>query len=248
MDHEQLQQLGLSDKQITLYLALLELGQAKASDLAKRTGFKRPSVYDMLNNLVQRGLITCSIQGKRQFFQAENPRTLLEIPKKMDLGLRKILPELQEMYNRNTQQPHLQYYEGVDGIRRICEDMLSSDISEYWYISDATEITKILGSHYLEDFIKRRIDKGIQANALRVRRSETPMQVLKAGKKYLRRLRYLPQAPLEDIASMHIYGNKVGLISSSKECFAMLIESKEVSTLMKFMWTSLWNVSDPADE
>ncbi len=244
MDHEYLTELGLSDKQTTLYLALLELGQAKASDLAKRTGFKRPSVYDMLNNLVQRGLITCNMQGKRQFFQAENPRVLLDIPKKMEQSVRKILPDLQQIFNRNTQKPTLRYYEGVEGIRRITEDLLEAKNGEYWYISDATEITKILGEGFLEDFVKRRIEKGLWANAIRVRRSETEMNVLRPGKENRRRLRFLPHAPLEEIASMHLYDNKVGLISSSKECFAMLIESREVFTLMKFLWGTLWNVAD----
>ena len=244
METDNLHELGLSEKQVTLYLALLELGQAKASDLAKRTGFKRPSVYDMLNNLVQRGFITCNVQGKRQFFQAEDPRVLLEIPKKIDQHVRKVLPDLQQIFNRNTQKPQLRYYEGVDGIRRITEDLLECQSGEYWYVSDATEITKILGERFLEDFIDRRIEKGLWANAIRIRRSETEMNNMKPGKEYRRRLRFLPHAPLEDIASMHIYDNKVGLISSSKECFAMLIESKEVCTLMKFMWNTLWNVAD----
>lgn len=244
MDSEHLQELGLSDKQTTLYLALLELGQAKASDLAKRTGFKRPSVYDMLNNLVQRGLITCNMQGKRQFFQAEDPRVLLEIPQRMEQHVRKALPELQQIFNRNTTKPKLRYYEGVEGIRRITEDLLDMEGNEYWYVNDAMELTKILGESYLKDFVDRRIEKGLWANALRIRRSETSMENMKPGKEYRRRLRFLPQAPLEDIASMHLYDNKVGLISSSKECFAMLIESREVFTLMKFMWTTLWNVAD----
>ena len=243
-DIEHLTELGLSDKQITLYLALLELGQSKASDLAKRTGFKRPSVYDMLNNLVQRGLITCTMQGKRQFFQAEHPRVLLEIPKRIDQHVRKVLPELQQIYNRNTQKPTFRYYEGVEGIRRITEDLLECKTNEYWYVSDATELSKILGISYLEDFVKRRIEKGLWANAIRIRRSEVDMNILQPGPDNKRRLRFLPHAPLEDIASLHLYDNKVCFISSSKECFAMLIESKEVFTLMKFMWSTLWGVAD----
>jgi sugar-specific transcriptional regulator TrmB len=45
-----LTQLGLSDKESALYLALLELGQADVADTAKKAGVKRSTAYVLLES------------------------------------------------------------------------------------------------------------------------------------------------------------------------------------------------------
>jgi hypothetical protein len=44
----------------------------------------------------------------------------------------------------------------------------------------------------------------------------------------------------------YIYDDKVGLISTEKENFGMIIESKEFSQNMRHLFEALWQVSAPA--
>ena len=43
--------LDLSSRQAKVYLALLQLGNASAIELAKTTGFIHPTAYDVLDSL-----------------------------------------------------------------------------------------------------------------------------------------------------------------------------------------------------
>lgn len=53
-----LQKIGLQQKESAVYLALLELGTADVSGIAKKAGIKRPTCYLVLDDLKNRGLVS----------------------------------------------------------------------------------------------------------------------------------------------------------------------------------------------
>ena len=55
--------LGLTNHEITVYLALLELGSAKVVEIANKCKLHRPNVYDALQKLIEKG-----VQSKAYFF------------------------------------------------------------------------------------------------------------------------------------------------------------------------------------
>ena len=70
---DQLEKLGLNGRQAKVYLALLQLGTGTAIDIAKATRFKHPTVYDVLDVLKERALVTETFEGGRKLFSAEDP-------------------------------------------------------------------------------------------------------------------------------------------------------------------------------
>ena len=77
---EQLNQLGLNGRQARVYLALLQLGSATAIEIAKYTKYKHPTVYDVLDLLKEKRLITETLSGKRKIFSAPRPGRLYGAP------------------------------------------------------------------------------------------------------------------------------------------------------------------------
>jgi len=67
---EQLNQLGLNGRQARVYLALLQLGSATAIEIAKYTKYKHPTVYDVLDILKEKRLITETFSGGRKIFSS----------------------------------------------------------------------------------------------------------------------------------------------------------------------------------
>ena len=55
---EKLQELGLSEKEARVYLALFELGPSVVSGLAKKAGINRSTTYVILETLAKRGLVS----------------------------------------------------------------------------------------------------------------------------------------------------------------------------------------------
>jgi len=76
MYRNELRKLGLSEKEIAVYLSLLRMGPSMASVLARVSNVKRTSIYDILNGLTDRNLIGSYKQGDDTFFVIEDLNNL----------------------------------------------------------------------------------------------------------------------------------------------------------------------------
>src|ERR1035437_1752533 len=71
-----LQEIGLTDKESTVYLALLQVDSASVLDLAKKTKINRSTTYVVLESLKKKGLVSETSVGKKTHYQAESPERL----------------------------------------------------------------------------------------------------------------------------------------------------------------------------
>ena len=63
-----LKNLGLDEKEIKVYLACLQLGSATVQDLSVKSGVKRTNIYNFIDDMKQRGLLSETKIGKRILF------------------------------------------------------------------------------------------------------------------------------------------------------------------------------------
>ena len=97
MDFSQLVSLGLTAMEAQTYIALLELGNAKAGAISRKTGVNRTTTYDALERLVQKGLVAYSSQGEHRVFSAVAPVRLVEwLDEKRELAT-SVVPELEKI-------------------------------------------------------------------------------------------------------------------------------------------------------
>jgi predicted DNA-binding transcriptional regulator len=62
-----LEQLGFSEKEIIVYVSLLELDTALVRDIARKADINRTSCYDILMGLAKRGMISKVIKKKKTY-------------------------------------------------------------------------------------------------------------------------------------------------------------------------------------
>ena len=240
---EELGNLDLSRRQAKVYLSLLQLGSASAIELAKNTGFKHPTVYDVLDSLKERNLISENNDGKRRRFTAENPENFRERENRRQHSLENALPLLQELYAAGPRRPIVRVYQGIEGIRMVDEELLQVKSKEYFYFGSMQELSNTNDERYLRDYCKRRIERGIWSNSIRNRSSENTADYMQPGPHNLRRVRYLPQSISENVAELILYDGKIAVHSTLKENYAVTIESRELFILLKTIWDCLWQVS-----
>lgn len=108
MINEILQQLGFNQKQIAIYLAILENGKILPSNLAKITGINRTTVYAVTKELINKGVVIEDLAGKTAYLVALPPSNLSTLAQREERELqnKKILidqaiGELQEL-SKNT--------------------------------------------------------------------------------------------------------------------------------------------------
>lgn len=244
--HE-LEILGLNGRQAKIYLALLQLGSASAVELAKFTACKHPTVYDVLDVLKEKGLVSESLCEGKKRFAAEAPAVLQQIEERRQSALGTILPDLNSLFNARGNRPRIRFFDGVDGIRRVNEELLNVKSKEYFYFGSVQEMFETSGETYLREFFRRRIERGIWSNALRNPGGEMDIDYMRPGEHNLRRVRYLPRPITDDIAGLYLYDNTVAIHSTLKETYGMVIESEELFRLLKSIWLCLWEIC-PAQE
>lgn len=74
-----LSQIGLNEKEIEVYLALLKKGKASPSTLSKITKIKRATVYSVADSLVARGIVALDQVGKTMTLIPLPPESLKQI-------------------------------------------------------------------------------------------------------------------------------------------------------------------------
>jgi sugar-specific transcriptional regulator TrmB len=244
MLEQSLKEFGLDDKKARVYLALLEMGQAKAHEIAHKANVARPTAYDILEKLAVEGLVGAYEKHKIRYYIANDPekikRNLLDKQKTFE----QILPQLKSVYNTLKAKPKISYYEGIEGIKTVFESTITVEERALRGILSMQDLYKIPGKEFMTDYVRRRIEKGYTLRVIRSKPKEVG-ETWPTSQEEARELRYAPDIMIFEMTT-YIYGNKVGLISTAKENFGMIIESQEYSQTMGYLFEALWQVSKPA--
>lgn len=243
---DKLKDIGLGPKPASVYMTLLQIGEGSVTEIAALSKIKRTTCYDILEDLLLKRLINKTYRGSRKIFTAKAPETLLDIPRDQEQKILEMLPELKAFYNTSTIKPKLQYYEGIEGIRAVEYQILDSTTEEYYYFGAFSDMIDTLGIEFFKKLVEDRLKRGIWSNALRVKSKETDLKESKGSDDYMRRVRYMPKAIHENTVAVTITDRKVFILSSLRECYALVIESPELVALMRGIWQMLWDVSEEA--
>src|SRR3989338_463264 len=77
---EVLEQVGLSKNETKVYLALLEIGAATAGEIASQAKIHRTNVYDAMERLLEKGLVTFTTDDHdSRVFDATSPENLISL-------------------------------------------------------------------------------------------------------------------------------------------------------------------------
>ena len=114
---------GLSERESTVYEALLTHGKMRAQALLALTPYTRTNLYNILDLLVSKGLVEEETDSKVALFKPADPYKLAThiYDQKMryaeaDSLLNSVLPGLTELYKSTTEKPIVRFYEGKEGI------------------------------------------------------------------------------------------------------------------------------------
>ena len=77
MENLILKELGYTEREIRVYEALLSLGKTTAGPIAAKAKLAHTKVYDTLQRLVDKGLVSFIIISKTKYFLAEDPNEIL---------------------------------------------------------------------------------------------------------------------------------------------------------------------------
>ena len=237
--------------ELNLYETLFYEGILSASQLAKHIGVSRTSVYDLLERLMQIGLIIETQKGGVKMFVIQPPEKihLLIKEKEKEITIAKnVLEELQKDYQnkQKTVKPQLQLFEGRNALQQMMKDMLLyRDVTVYafWPIE---KMISLLTPEFLSKFHKERISRNIRIKSLWPKNKIPSIKkypFLRIESEFKREIRIAPKG-VDFSLGYTIYGNTVRFLSSSKENFGFLVKSPELAEMMKSQFKVVWDSSE----
>lgn len=244
MYEKELIKAGLSEKQAKAYISNLEIGKSMAADIAKRANIKRSTIYGILDDLIRMGLVSYSQKGKKRFFKAQDPRVILDILDSNRKSFENILPDLNKIHSIYKLKPSVQFFEGREGIKRIYEDTLNCKYKKIYQVVKVNDFVKFPGEDFSKEYINKRAAKGITAYAIHPREGDLHNDFYGENSSELKRIvRYVNRDIFHTSMTM-IYDYKVAVISTEKEGFGFIIESKDFSQTMQGYFDYMWETAE----
>ncbi|PIR03319.1 MAG: hypothetical protein COV60_00990 [Candidatus Magasanikbacteria bacterium CG11_big_fil_rev_8_21_14_0_20_43_7] len=234
--------LGFSRREISVYVAILELGKGTVSDISRTAEINRTTGYDILSNLVSYGLVRISGKEPKQEYVAESPAKLVSFLKKRKEEIKKqldktedLLPELLSMHTVDN-RPKVQFFEGTEGLKEVYEDTLTSSETILAY-ANVDDMHAGLES-YFPKYYRRRANAGIHIKAI-IPDTEIGKERASKDKYEDRESALVPADTYHFSPEINVYDNKV-MIASWREKLGIIIESEEIADAMKKIYTLAW--------
>ena len=240
MLNKDLEQLGLSDKEAKLYLAVLELGEANIQQIALKSGVKRTTAYDVITSLKEKRLLTEITKNKKALFSAEDPRKLEGQLDEKKETLKKILPELLSITNLLDKKPTIKFYEGNEGIKEVYKDTLSYPDQELqaWVTAEAMTEFDV---DWLENYyVKKRLEKKIWVRVIAPDAEDIVKNYKSTDEKSLRRTKLVSAEEFPFEVEINLYGKNRIAIMSFAEKIGLIIESPKMHRTLKSIFELNW--------
>ncbi len=238
---EVLRKIGLSEGEIRVYSVLLNSGAGSVNKIHEKTGIERRNIYDILNKLIERGLVTYIIENKKRLFQVSNPKKIIDYieEKKSDLDktedeIMKDLPGLSKQFDLRVPEIYSEIYRGYEGIKAIWEDSLNYD-TIYW-IGAGRYIPKAIPA-WFNNWNRKRVKLGIRL--MNLLRDEMRKEIKEPWE--LEKTRFLPKEFSGNPTVIGIHGPKVVNYIYGTQAFGFMIQSNELSANYKRYFKYLWD-------
>ncbi len=231
---EALKEIGLNDKEVKVYLALLKLGQNTVNKISKEANLNRVTCYDILKSLLERGYASYVIKSGVKYFEAVEPSKFLDELKLKQEKIQEIMPELEVIKKSLLEKPNIETYEGINGLKSIFNDILKENKQ-----TDFIGAPKMLDAleFYFPHFIKQKRKQNIFSRVITENCKEMHDYKKKSSKKYIN-MKFIDKK-IE--VTKIIYGNKVAFLTFDKEnSIGILINHKEITEEEERLFESLW--------
>ncbi len=210
-----LEDLGLTQTEHTVFTCLLRLGSRQASAIAKQTSISRAHVYEVLDRLTQRGLVSVHERDGVKHFSALSLEELLLVLQRKESALAERRKQLGEMVLSIKRpeaglysDPQTKSYRGAEARARLFQELVR-DCEDGGIIFCSSTKSFLFDGHAPTEELLTKMLQAIPTQLQIILFSEGP-----AAQDLARRLgstqvsAYAKELPAE----MIIYGNRVTLI------------------------------------
>lgn len=231
--------LGFKPQEARVYLACLELGQATVGRIGEQASVQRTFVYDILNELEERGIVSVVEIRNVKNYSAISADRLKEMQMEKFKKFQAIIPDLKAFEKTAGDRPRVRFFEGKEGIKQALEDTLDQPNGSRILAYATGEGVYEDMPEYMSSYFTRRVKKQISIQNI-APDNEVNREHVKHDKEVLRQTILLPEDKFPFTNEIDIYGNKVAIMSLQGEILAVIIESESIAKTQRSIFELAW--------
>lgn len=242
--------LGISGMEADTLISLFsEPEGTSVVRLSKKLNLPRTTIYGHLESLAEKGVVKKGVTERGSLFYAEDIETLSRIFDDKKKDIEEARKEFEKISSSelivSSYNPKFTVYDRPGAAESIFYDILRSRPKKTCWFWPVGEMVKTVPQEVFSSFQTERAKRGILLDVLwpkkrAVNLAEHPY--LTPKQKSLRNIRILPRE-IDHVMGYGIYGNKVAFISSKKEDYGFVIDSKELSETFQSQFDYFWKIS-----
>lgn len=250
MEISAIKEAGLTDGEAKVYLALLGLGPSTTGPIIEKSSVAKSIIYQLLEKLIQKGLISYITKEKTKYFQAAEPNKLIDYIEEREKQLQKnkkkvveILPQLL-LKQKEAKQSEAKVFEGFRGMITVHEHTYQklNPEEEYFFLGIPPEQPKHFHAYWQRDHLKR-VKAGIKCRLLF--NHKTDPEILKNRNSYeLCDARYMP-VEINTPAWFMGYKDIAVIGFPSSKPITLEIINKEIADSFKAYFNEFWKKTKP---
>tara|TARA_Y100000034_G_C6901609_1_gene417149 strand:- start:924 stop:1667 length:744 start_codon:yes stop_codon:yes gene_type:complete len=245
MEINALQDIGLTQGETKVYLALVELGSTTTGPIAKKSGVSASKVYKVIDRLENKGLVGHITKDKTKYFHALDPGNIVNYieEKQDDLEKKKeeiesLIPQIRKKMESKEQSDAiiLSGFKAVTNYIWGVVDKLKTGDSYYVLSANYGDVPGL--EEFFHKYHERRAKKGVKVKML----ANFDNKKLVSPTKKKAEIRYLPQHLIGDMQIA--FTDKITLIVVWRRSpIAFVIEDREVAKSFKSYFDAFWKIA-----
>lgn len=245
-----LEKLGLTSSESKVYSALLSLGDATRGKLVAESKVTGSKIYDLLEKLQDKGLVSTYIQNKVMHFKSTNPHQLLnylekkkEATESLEKEIKSLLPSLLLSYNSSKEEQEVELLTGLHGLeiifREQVEILKKEDIC--YVIGGTRGSDEEIVQAFFQKVHQMRKERGIKTKMLFNINQKESTEQLYSSKKYPETItKYIEHA---SPVAINVYKDRTVIIIFAKKISAISIKSQDVANSFIGYFNLLWKTA-----
>ena len=247
VNEKALEDIGFTKGEVSVYLSLLELGETATGAIIKASGITGSKVYEILDRLKKKGLVSYIVRERTKYFQASPPQRLIDYVDKKEAEIadhkrqiEALIPDLESIRASKQPDQFSQLFEGYEGVKTVFNMVLDSlePGEEYYAFSLAEELRIKSVILFLKSYHRKRIRKGIKMKLIANFEDKHLFKWLSKLKGL--EVRYLKNpVPL----GVFVFKDYIATITFREKPTAFLIKSKQISESYRQFSKYLWGIA-----
>ncbi|MFA5106189.1 MAG: helix-turn-helix domain-containing protein [Candidatus Micrarchaeia archaeon] len=238
--------LGFSSGEDKVYSAILNSDHATLQRIHEQTGFERRNVYDIINKLIGKGLVSYFTENGHKVYRVTSPKNILSVleDEERRIAEKKNLLKIQEqqllrLYESSKPDFDVRIYRGREGLRSLFNEMLEH--RDVHFIGGNWGMVKYLGKEWVDRWMAKRVSRKITMHDIITASAKFFAQYPQPKEFYEFRV-LPPEMGSPNVICM--FGNRVVNIFWGENLFAFQIENPEIAKSYFDYFAYLWKTLD----